>query len=44
MRIFGTLFVLLLLLAVGGFVFVAMTDVPVQQTTITRDISSDQIK
>lgn len=40
MRIFGILALLLLLLAVGSFVFVAMSDVPVEQTTITRDVTT----
>ena len=44
MKIFGILAVLLLLLVVGSFAFVATSDVPVNQTTITRDLSTDQLK
>ncbi len=44
MKIFGILAALLVLLVIGSFAYVATSDVPVQQTMITHDLPSDQIK
>lgn len=44
MKIFGILTLAMLALVIGGFLYIANTDVPVTQTTITRDLSADQLK
>lgn len=44
MKIFGILAVLMLVLVIGSFAYVASSDVPVTQTTITRDLPTDTIK
>jgi hypothetical protein len=31
-------------LVIGGFTYIASTDVPVEQTTITRDIPAGNLK
>ncbi len=44
MKTFGILALLLILIVIGGFSYVAMTDVPVVQTTLTHDLPSDLIQ
>ena len=44
MKIFGTLIVIILVVVIGGFAYIAGSDVPVQTTTITKDLSADQLK
>ena len=44
MKILGILTVLLVVLVVGGFALVAGSDVSIQQTTVTRDLPTDNLK
>lgn len=44
MKIFGILGLLLIALVIGSFAYIASSDVPVSQTTITRDLPTDQLK
>ena len=44
MKVFSILALLLLVLIIGGLVYIASTDVPVEQTTITRDIPTTDLK
>lgn len=44
MKIFGILAVLMLVLVIGSFVYVANSDVPVVQSTITRDLPSSNLQ
>ena len=44
MKIFGILAILLVALVVGGFTYIASTDVAVEQTTITHDVPTDNLK
>jgi len=44
MKIFGILVVLMLVLVIGSFGYIASSDVPVLQTTITKDLPTDQLK
>ncbi len=44
MKIFGLLTLILIALIIGSFAYVASTDVPVTPTTVTRDLSTDQLK
>ncbi len=41
MKIFGILGGLVILFIVGAFTYIAMADVPVVQTTVTREIQPD---
>lgn len=43
MKIFGVLGGLVILLIVGAFGFIAFSDVHIEQTTITKDISTDNL-
>jgi len=44
MKIFGILAALLIFMVIGSFAYVATSDVPVEQTTITRDLPTDQLQ
>ena len=44
MKVFGILILILITLIAGSFAYVAGSDVIVEQTTVTRDISADQLK
>ena len=41
MKIFGILGGLVILFIVGAFTYIAMADVPIVQTTVTREIQPD---
>ena len=41
MKIFGILGGLVILFIVGAFTYIAMSDVPIAQTTVTREIQPD---
>lgn len=41
MKIFGILGGLVILFIVGAFTYIAMSDVPIVQTTVTREIQPD---
>lgn len=43
MKIFGILGGLLILFIVGAFGYIAITDVPINQTTVIKDISTDSL-
>jgi len=43
MKIFGILGGLLVLVIVGAFAFIAFTDVNVPQTTVTKEISTENL-
>ena len=43
MKFFGLLGGLLILFIVGAFGYIALTDVPVAQTIVTKDIPTDSL-
>lgn len=43
MKIFGVLGGLIILLIVGAFGYIAISDVHVNQTTITKDVSTENL-
>lgn len=43
MKILKAFFILMLLTAVGGFVFFAMNDVPLKQTTVSKKIPPERL-
>jgi hypothetical protein len=43
MKIFATLGLLVILLIVGAFIYIAVSDVPVTQTTITKEVPAGDL-
>lgn len=43
MKIFGVMGGLIILLIVGSFGYIAISDVHVEQTTITKDVSTENL-